>query len=147
MLILIGLTAMAILAARQWATDPSFGRYGHYRGDSVAEIAAQVPKHRGARHCASCHRERVGFWRTGKHHGVQCEVCHGPAGDHPRHAMRIAREPIRLCALCHEAMPARPAKAVRQVVLAQHMGGQSCIECHNPHDPAHFTWDEAVPGQ
>ncbi|MFQ5345245.1 MAG: hypothetical protein ACE5DZ_04710 [Mariprofundus sp.] len=39
-------------------------------------------------------------------------------------------------------MPSRPLSSIKQVVIADHMGKQACIECHNPHSPTHFKWDD-----
>lgn len=71
--------------------------------------------------------------------GVKCEVCHGPAGDHPLNGkLPIPQDPVRLCATCHEAMPARP-EAQPQVVIAEHPYPHEepliCTNCHNPHSP------------
>jgi cytochrome c553 len=48
--------------------------------------------------------------------------------------MPIPSDTIKLCSLCHEAMPGRP-RTQPQVEIAQHSSGQQCIVCHNPHSP------------
>jgi cytochrome c553 len=69
------------------------------------------------------------------HKVVKCEVCHGAAKEHPQSGkLVIPTDTVRLCTLCHEAMPGRPA-AQPQIEVAQHAGGQQCVTCHNPHSP------------
>ena len=50
---------------------------------------------------------------------VQCEVCHGPGGEH---AMKPARDNVR--------------KAVPEAV---------CLECHTPDHSDHFVYAEKLP--
>ena len=143
-------------AAKQFFTVPSFYVYGHYRGDSVAEIASDKPKYKGSDYCQTCHAAEFAAWSKGVHHSVdvgkavQCEVCHGPAGgrdagglfqhvatgtDHPASGeLPVPRDTVKLCTLCHEKMPGRPAEQ-RQIVVATHAGTQPCTTCHNPHSP------------
>jgi len=126
-------------AAIVYLTDPSFYRFGHYRSDAVPELAAAQPVFKGTAYCQSCHAERHSQWSSGGHVGVKCEVCHGPAGDHPLNGkLPIPQDPVRLCATCHEAMPARP-EAQPQVVIAEHPYPHEepliCTNCHNPHSP------------
>ncbi len=146
----------AAYAAKLFFTADSFYRYGHYRGDSVAEIASDKPKFKGSDYCRTCHAERYAEWSEGVHHrvdlgkAVQCEVCHGAAGerdikgkfehvstgvDHPAGGkLAVPTDTLRLCPLCHEKMPGRPAEQ-KQIVLATHAGTQQCTVCHNPHSP------------
>jgi cytochrome c553 len=46
----------------------------------------------------------------------------------------VPSDTVKLCTLCHEKMPGRPA-AQPQVVVATHAGTQQCKVCHNPHSP------------
>lgn len=146
----------AAYAAKVFLTADSFYRYGHYRGDSVAEIASDKPKFKGSDYCQSCHAERYAEWSSGVHHSVgvgkvvQCEVCHGPAGtrdvkgkfehvstgvDHPASGkLLVPTDTLKLCAICHEKMAGRPAEQ-KQIVIATHAGAQQCTTCHNPHSP------------
>ena len=148
--------AAAAYAAKEFFTVDSFYRYGHYRGDSVQEIAAIKPRHMGASYCEACHPERYAEWSTGVHHSplagkvVQCEVCHGVAGgrdagsayreastgvDHPASGkLAVPSDTQKLCSLCHEKMAGRPADQ-RQIVMQTHAGTQQCTTCHNPHSP------------
>ncbi|MDX8410352.1 MAG: cytochrome c3 family protein [Mariprofundaceae bacterium] len=140
--IMVATAAVAIIA-RGYFTAESFGEYGHYRANAVPEIAAQRVIFQGQQSCKQCHAERHAEWAAGSHHGVSCENCHGPARDHPVSGkLPIPADTVRLCASCHEAMPARPAMQP-QIIIAEHAGAQACIECHNPHSPAQFAWEES----
>jgi len=142
LLLILGVAAVAAVTAKAYFTAPSFGLYGHYRAASVPEIAAQKPRFMGPEYCRQCHVERVAFWGEGKHATVKCEICHGPAEGHPAISkLRIPIQTVQLCGSCHASMPARPG-TVRQVVISEHMGDQACIECHNPHSPTNFRWDD-----
>ena len=143
-------------AAKRYFTVDSFYQWGHYRGDSVAEIASDKPKFQGSDSCKSCHAARYAEWSAGVHHSVsvgkvvQCEVCHGAAGErdvkgmfdhvstgvvHPAGPkLAMPTDSIKLCSVCHEKMPGRPA-GQKQIDIATHAGTQQCTTCHNPHAP------------
>ncbi|MBI3041692.1 MAG: c-type cytochrome [Betaproteobacteria bacterium] len=123
------------LIAKWFFTVESFYEYGHYRANSVPEIAAQEPAYKTARYCQSCHSERHAQWSANNHKTVNCETCHGAAKGHPQKAkLTIPADTRKLCTLCHEAMPGRP-RTQPQIALTQHSGGQQCVVCHNPHAP------------
>ena len=123
------------LIARWYFTVDSFYEYGHYRANSVPEIAAQEPAYKTARYCQSCHSERHAQWSANNHKSVTCETCHGAAQGHPEKGkLPIPADTVKLCTLCHEAMPGRPGTQP-QIQVAQHSGGQQCKVCHNPHAP------------
>ena len=156
--LLLLMVAFAVLAygAKQFFTVDSFYEYGHYRGKSVAEIAAEKPRYKGNAYCVSCHAQQVAEWTNGVHNSidvgkvVKCEVCHGPAGgrdveatyvppttgpDHPKNLkMTVSTDSRQLCTLCHERMTGRPLQQ-RQIVVSEHAGTQQCTVCHNPHSP------------
>ncbi len=156
LLLLIGIFGLVAIGAKFYFTDKSFGVYGHYRADSVAEIAAAAPIYQGAADCQTCHRERFTQWSAGIHKAVTCETCHGAAGKHPdvkppapsdarthsliasarynQFELSIPSDTVKLCTLCHEKMPGRPA-VQRQIEVSQHAGTQPCTICHNPHSP------------
>lgn len=134
------LALIAVLGAGAWAaksyfTVDSFYEFGHYRGDSVPEIAAMQPVFQTPRYCEPCHAERVALWSANNHKTVICEVCHGAAKGHPANGkLPIPSDTRKLCTLCHEAMAGRPG-AQPQIDVAAHAGDQQCIVCHNPHAP------------
>ena len=135
LLVLLGAGFAAALVAKWYFTAESFYEFGHYRADSVAEIAAHEPVFRSSAYCQSCHGERHAQWSAANHKSVACEVCHGAAQKHPQEGkLPVPSDTRRLCALCHERMAERP-RTQPQVDLAQHGAGQQCAVCHNPHAP------------
>jgi len=135
-LIILIVAFLAVAAiAKPFLTVDSFYRFGHYRANSVREIAAQEPVYQTPRYCHGCHSERRAQWSAGSHKTVICEVCHGPAQGHPQNGkLPIPSDTVKLCTQCHEAMPGRP-RTQPQIEVAQHSGGQQCTVCHNPHTP------------
>ncbi len=146
----------AAYSAKKFFTAKTFFEYGHYRGDSVAEIALDKPKFKGVAYCASCHAKQLAEWSNGVHNSsdigkiVKCEVCHGAGGErddpdpykgaatgpeHPKNLkMVVPTDTRKLCTFCHERMTGRPLQQ-RQIVVADHAGTQQCVVCHNPHSP------------
>jgi cytochrome c553 len=123
------------LIAKWYFTVDSFFEFGHYRANSVPEIAAQEPAYRTARYCQGCHSERHAQWSANNHKSVTCETCHGAAQGHPEKGkLPIPADTVQLCTLCHEAMPGRPGTQP-QIQVARHSSGQQCKGCHNPHAP------------
>lgn len=134
LLLLAGFFAVA-LAAKWFFTADSFYQYGHYRGNSVAEIAAHEPVFQTPQYCKDCHTERHAQWSANNHKSVSCEVCHGAAKGHPENGkLPIPADTRKLCTLCHERMVERP-RSQPQVDVAQHSSDQQCVVCHNPHAP------------
>ena len=93
LVLLLVVAAIVALGAIKSLTVDSFYRYGHYRGNSVAEIAAEKPNYQGISYCQSCHAERVAQWSQGAHNRpdtgkiVRCETCHGAAADRNAHGV------------------------------------------------------------
>lgn len=135
-LILLLAGGLALGLGAKWLfTAGSFYEFGHYRADSVAEIAAQEPVFQTSAYCEGCHSERHAQWSASNHKSVNCEVCHGPGEGHPQKGkLPIPADTRKLCSLCHERMAERP-RTQPQVDLAQHGTGQQCAVCHNPHAP------------
>ena len=135
LLLLLAAFFAAALAAKFLFTADSFYQYGHYRGNSVVEIAAQDPVYQTPGYCKDCHSERHAQWSANNHKSVSCEICHGAAQGHPaKGKLPIPADTRKLCTLCHEQMAGRP-RTQPQIDLAQHSGGQQCIVCHNAHAP------------
>jgi hypothetical protein len=115
-----------------------FGRYGHYRGDALAEAAAKPINYAGHQACEACHTDEAETKVKGKHKGVACESCHGPQAKHaddPGSVQPAKLETTSLCPRCHTANAAKP-KAFPQVSPEDHSGGAACDTCHKPHTPA-----------
>jgi cytochrome c553 len=148
LLLLLGIFLLLAFAAKVYLTDPSFYKYGHFRADAVVEIAAGEPLYKGSAYCVECHDEREADWLTGTHVTVQCEVCHGMNRGHPDDGISlIPPDTIRLCTICHEALPARPARQP-QIVVAGHPfpdeETEQCHTCHDPHTPGEDGADTAA---
>jgi cytochrome c553 len=153
LLLLLGAALVLALVARQFLIPESFYRFGHFRANSVTEIAAKEPVFQGSGYCTACHGERHAQWSASSHKSVACETCHGPAKGHPANGKLPTPTDTRaLCTLCHEAIVGR-AQMPRQIVVASHAGDQPCKTCHNPHSPkiaavaAKVTGDVAAGGK
>jgi len=135
LLLLIGGALVLSLVVRWFVIPDSFYRFGHFRANSVVEIAAKEPVFQGSEYCSTCHTDRHAQWSASNHKSVNCETCHGAAKDHPANGkLPIPADTVALCALCHEAMPGRP-QTQPQVVVASHAGDKACNACHNAHAP------------
>jgi hypothetical protein len=128
---------LVFLGMRAFLVPKSFGQYGHYRGDAMAEIAARPVNFAGHQTCESCHADVLDKKKDGRHARVNCEACHGPLA---KHADDPSVTPAKLdtavlCVRCHEANAAKP-KGFPQVASADHSAGLACDTCHQPHSPA-----------
>ncbi|MBU6398968.1 MAG: cytochrome C [Verrucomicrobia bacterium] len=125
---------VSYLAARYVLTPVSFGQYGWYRGNALAEIAAREPVYAGKAACDECHSEVLEKIAKGEHQTVSCESCHGVSR---AHAEDPDVKPVKLtgshCIRCHEANPSRPAW-FHQIKVREHYG-ERCTDCHKPHQP------------
>lgn len=135
LLTLLGAGLVLALVVRYFVVPDSFYRFGHFRANSVVEIAAKEPVFQGAGYCKDCHGERHAEWSANNHKSVACETCHGAAKGHPENGkLPIPADTVAQCTLCHESMPGRP-QTQPQVVAAKHAGEQQCKACHNSHAP------------
>jgi Cytochrome c554 and c-prime len=134
---LFGAGVLAFLGLRAYFVPHSFGEYGHYRGDAIAEIAALPIVHAGHQTCETCHTDISAEKTKGKHAGVACEACHGPQAKHTMDLSIVPAKPDAavLCAQCHEASGAKP-KWFPQVDTKEHSLGLVCTTCHQPHSPS-----------
>jgi hypothetical protein len=125
------------ILARNFFVPKSFGQYGHYRGDALAEVRALPVNYAGHQACEACHTDVQDVKIKGKHARVNCEACHGPLATHADDPGNVTPEKLdtaKLCVKCHEANSAKP-KSFPQVVSADHSAGLACNECHQPHSP------------
>ena len=128
---------VAFLVLRAAVVPHSFGQYGHYRGDAIAEIAGRPIAHAGHEVCEACHTDVVDQKKLGRHLVVPCEACHGALARHaddPTSVKPPKLDTAVVCARCHEANSAKP-KGFPQVATADHSGGLACDTCHQPHRP------------
>ncbi|MDD2657943.1 MAG: cytochrome c, partial [Candidatus Pacebacteria bacterium] len=147
MLTLIAVIAVVAISARTFFRADTFYQYGHYRGASVAQIAAKLPKHQGSASCQSCHKEIYAEWSSGIHQkankdgkvvgvvvkpGVNCEVCHnGPAGNHPsKEAMPLSTED-QVTTLTYRKPWTHPANAADRNLMRDPEDMRIlCTNCH-----------------
>ncbi len=125
------------LVARHFLVPESFGQYGHYRGNSLGENAEKPVKYAGKIACVECHSDVGEKLQSDKHASLTCEVCHGPGATHvlaPDSAKLLKPATREFCGTCHAKFPARPVKAIKQIVIHEHYPEKNnCTECHNPH--------------
>lgn len=143
--IVIVLGLFGVFAGRLALMPDSFGEFGWYRGDNLAEQMAHPVKHGGNTSCKSCHGEAWGQHDDGGHASVPCESCHAPLATHANAKAKTADMKVertyKLCARCHQKLEARP-KSFPQVQLDEHLDdqgetleGEVCLNCHQPHAP------------
>lgn len=146
---LLLLLVSGVTLARAFLLPKSYGEYGPYRFDNVAEQRAKPVIHGGAKSCQGCHEKQWQLREDGEAHlKVSCEVCHGPLGLHATGPdkdkdKKIADMPIdktaRLCALCHRRLESRPAGFPQINFDEKHTKGEKldqpgvCKKCHDPH--------------
>ena len=125
------------VAVRALLVPRSFGKYGHYRGDAIGEIASRPVNFAGHQACEDCHADVLTKKTAGKHARVACEACHGALANHaadPASVTPIKLDAAVLCARCHQANAAKPT-TFPQVQAEEHSGGIACDTCHQPHSP------------
>jgi hypothetical protein len=143
-IVLVVIVALAaVLIGRGFLVPKSYGIFGPYRADNVAEqMKARPPAHQGPASCTPCHKARAEARAAGAHKTVSCEVCHAPLLRHVTEGKLTGKMPVdkafTLCARCHRKIQGRPDK-FPQVVLEQHvttkLEGAVCLECHDAHSP------------
>ena len=130
-----------------WVAEPSsFGWYGHYRADALAELAAKTPIYQPRDACAECHDDQAKQNKNGVHASISCQSCHGPGDKHVKEPSTdniIKPVVATLCIRCHEANYARPKK-FPQIVAAEHTEGKVCNACHIVHNPGEMVEEKAA---
>lgn len=139
----IGLLA-AILIAREIVVPDDFGVHGQsftynfHRLSNEQEWKDFPVKYRGRDSCAECHKANFSTIRRSPHKRVQCENCHGPAGNHPDDVEYLPVNRNReLCLRCHAFLdyPETARAEMPTVKNRSHKHRLECVQCHNPHDP------------
>jgi len=85
-------------------TPDSFGKYGHYRANSLEDNKMRTSYYKGEKKCTECHQEVYDLKATDVHDGVRCESCHSPkiAGTIDcKVNPPIVKGTILFCAQCH----------------------------------------------
>ncbi|HTG98740.1 MAG TPA: multiheme c-type cytochrome [Vicinamibacterales bacterium] len=136
---LAGLFAAGLLffgVARAQFVPDDFGKYGHYRANAVTEAAAKPMVYAGRARCTECHEDTVNEAAPSKHKAIACETCHGAllkhADDPAVETTKVDAQP--LCLRCHAANTGKPSHQPT-VVAKDHSDEDSCVPCHNAHDP------------
>ena len=121
--------------ARYFLTPPSFGQYGWYRGEALAEASARERVFAGRKACDECHSDEFKKLTEHGHKTLSCEGCHGAAQAHADNPdVKLETLHFSVCVRCHEANPSRP-KWHKQIVVKNHYTVGKCTECHVPHMP------------
>jgi len=129
---LLGLVLFLVL--RTELIPRSFGRYGPFRGDALAEISARPVAFAGHEACENCHPDEAALKASGAHKTVNCESCHGPLAKHaddPGTVQPVLPEVAKLCMRCHAKNIAKPAGFPQ----TEANGSKPCDLCHKPHSP------------
>ena len=84
--VLLVIAVLAVVSIGRTLLLPrSYGMYGPYRYDNVAEqMKIREPVHAGPAACGECHEKEFKRRASGKHKNVSCEVCHAPKAFHIR---------------------------------------------------------------
>lgn len=141
---LVAVALCAFFIIRAFLVPKSFGAFGHFRGDNLAEQAALPVTYGPPDSCAECHGDVFKAKMEGRHATVPCQTCHGPLSQHVTEngvsPMPIARS-FTLCLRCHQEVEGRP-KSFPKINMADHLSqlGKEeseaiCLTCHHPHHP------------
>jgi len=121
--------------ARYFLTPPSFGQYGWYRAEALAEASARERVYAGRKACDECHSDEFKKVAEHAHKTLSCEGCHGAAQAHADNPdVKPEKPQFSVCVRCHEANRSRP-KWHKQIVVKNHYTVSNCTDCHVPHLP------------
>jgi hypothetical protein len=125
------------IVIRHFLVPDSFGEYGYYRGNSLADIANKELVFANKEVCIDCHSDINEKLQSDLHSGLSCIVCHGAGLEHanaPDSIKIIKKSGRENCGRCHSINPARAKDAINQIDITEHHKEKNdCIECHNPH--------------
>jgi len=143
--LLVAIAAVALLLTVRSVVVPSdFGvngrnfTYGFHRKGSIDDWKSFKVKYKGRQYCQECHDDKTEEIMASPHKIIQCENCHGPAVDHPDEPETLPIDRSRqLCLRCHAhlAYPQSNRNNMPAIEPDEHNPGESCSECHNPHNP------------
>ncbi len=137
---------LIFFAARAVFVPPSFGELGHYRADSIEEIAKIQTKVGENFECFNCHVNEYVSWSVGKHKGISCMSCHGLLKAHAENPEKHeAKDDIlgynaypsvtEFCMSCHAKSPSKPKNFPQVTIEHGREENWNCTKCHDPHDP------------
>lgn len=127
------LSIAAGLAIAQLADE-----YGYHPNRNASTWAAQPARYAVSTACEACHAGPVAVVVGTAHEAVDCQACHGAAGEHARTGSpTVAGEAAAsatpaTCLVCHGAGLGRPV-AFTVVAPDVHFGPAPCLACHDPH--------------
>ncbi len=152
--IVLGLVIFAVVGGigKYLLTPKSFGKYGHYRADTIEEEAGREIRYWTNASCFPCHKYEANIHLKGRHKTISCEFCHGPYADHIKDGKKVGTLPVKrgkeikvLCLRCHNrAIQARPKEVIKTVAMPEHLESQKvkvthiCNQCHNQHAPLDY---------
>jgi len=130
----------------------SFGVYGPYRADAIAEAAMVSIRHGTNASCFKCHSYEAKIHKKGRHHTISCEFCHGTYADHVANDKKTGTLPVKkekeittLCLRCHNTeIKARSEEVIKTVAMPNHLKDQNvkithdCNQCHHVHAPLKY---------
>ncbi len=130
----------------------SFGVYGYYRTDAIAEAAVVPIRHGTNDSCFKCHSYEAKTHKKGHHKTISCEFCHGTWADHVDKGKKIGALPVKkekeittLCLRCHNTeIKARSEEVIKTVAMPNHLKDQNvklthnCNQCHHVHAPLKY---------
>lgn len=130
----------------------SFGVYGPYRADAIAEAALVPVRHGTNASCFKCHSYEAKIHKKGRHQTISCEFCHGVYSDHVENGKKTGTLPVKkekeittLCLRCHNTeIKARKEEVIKTVAMPNHLKDQhvklthNCNQCHHVHAPLKY---------
>lgn len=139
-IVVVILIVVFFIVAKQLARPDSFGEFGYYRGDNVAEWMSMEKNYAapGSKTCNECHDKVVQIISLGEHGKLDCQSCHGPLMAHvlkPTDSQPKVLGNASLCGTCHREIAGRTKEQIATVKLDEHSGGLDCVRCHDPHQP------------
>lgn len=157
MRLLIVLLSICMLAGggllfKKMLTPDSFGVYGPYRADAIAEAALVPIRHGTNMSCFKCHPYEAKIHKNGQHKTISCEFCHGTYADHVADGKKTQTLPVKkekeittLCLRCHNTeIKARKEEVIKTVAMPNHLKDQdvklthNCNQCHHVHAPLKY---------
>jgi len=135
--LVIAILAGATLVLRFVVIPASFFSRDLHRSSTVQREIAKPISFAGMGTCRECHEEQYEVKSKGKHKGLACETCHGPAVAHtenPEASKPFAPRDRKFCPTCHAYDASRPT-GFPQINPMSHNPLKPCITCHQPHEP------------
>ena len=142
--VVLGVVAL-ILVARMFIVPSDFGvgergyMYSYHRKGNEQEWKDFTAKFKTAVYCSECHEDQTAARVDSPHGIIECENCHGLAGNHPDDPEALAIDTSReLCLRCHALLhyPGTDRGSLIGIEPAGHNPGEACVDCHDPHQPS-----------